>query len=378
MKRKNTPVNPFLLTGYISPEYFCDRKEETEKLSAALQNGRDVALISPRRMGKTGLIKHVFHKLEADKTAKCYYVDLYQTSSLADLARKLGMAVVGTLDSAETKVIKKISTFFKALRPVVSFDYMTGSPSISVDVQPEYAEQSLAEVFAYMERSQSPCYVAFDEFQEVANYDDKKVEALLRAHIQHLSNVHFIFSGSQRHVLENMFASASRPFYQSCQLMHLTTISQEAYFHFAKDKLSNHGQTLAEDVFCHLYEQLSGHTWYLQSMLNRMYESNEKELTEEVVNTILRNLIDENEVTYQTFVRLITNTQKAVVQAIAKEQTIKEIQSGAFIKKYRLSAPSTVKSAVTALTDKEIILLESDGSYSVYDRFFAIWLRRQA
>lgn len=109
-----------------------------------------------------------------------------------------------------------------------------------------------------------------------------------------------------------------------------------------------------------------------------MYESNEKELTEEVVNTILRNLIDENEVTYQTFVRLITNTQKAVVQAIAKEQTIKEIQSGAFIKKYRLSAPSTVKSAVTALTDKEIILLESDGSYSVYDRFFAIWLRRQA
>ena len=97
-------MNPFLLTGYISPEYFCDRKEETEKLSAALQNGRDVALISPRRMGKTGLIKHVFHKLEADKTAKCYYVDLYQTSSLADLARKLGMAVVGTLDSAETKV----------------------------------------------------------------------------------------------------------------------------------------------------------------------------------------------------------------------------------------------------------------------------------
>lgn len=376
MKKGKAPVNPFLLTGYVSPEYFCDRKEETEKLSAALQNGRNVALISPRRMGKTGLIKHVFHKFEVDKTAKCYYVDLYQTSSLADLTYKLGTSVVGTLDSTETKIIKKVSTFFKALRPVVSFDSMTGTPSFSVDVQPEYAEQSLTEVLAYMEQSQSPCYVAFDEFQEVANYDDKKVEALLRAHIQHLTNVHFIFSGSQRHVLENMFASASRPFYQSCQLMHLANISQEAYFHFAKEKLSCHGQAISENVFNHLYEQLFGHTWYLQSLLNRMYESNVKELTEEAVNTILNNLIDENEVTYQTFVRLVTNSQKAVLQAIAKEKKIKEIQSGSFIKKHRLSAPSTVKSAVTAMTDREMLLLESDGSYSVYDRFFAIWLSR--
>lgn len=377
MRTNNTQINPFLLTGYVSAEYFCDRVEETEKLSSALLNGRNVALISPRRMGKTGLIKHVFHKVEAEKTAKCYYVDLYQTSNLAELASKLGLAVLGTLDSRQSKIVKKVSEFFKALRPVVSFDPMTGAPSFSVDVQPELAEQSLAEVFAYMEQSNERCYVAFDEFQEVANSEDRKVEALLRAHIQHLTNVHFVFSGSQRHVLESMFTSASRPFYQSCQLMHLAPISEEAYYLFAKEKLNKHGQTITKETFGQMYERLYGHTWYLQSLLNRLYESSIQNLTDENVNLVLSSLISENEVTYQTFLRLVTNSQKAVLQAIAKERSIKEVQGSAFVKRHKLSAASTVKSAVTAMTDKEMLLLAPDGTYSVYDRFFSIWLERE-
>lgn len=377
MRTNNTQINPFLLTGYVSAEYFCDRVEETEKLSSALLNGRNVALISPRRMGKTGLIKHVFHKVEAEKTAKCYYVDLYQTSNLAELASKLGLAVLGTLDSRQSKIVKKVSEFFKALRPVVSFDPMTGAPSFSVDVQPELAEQSLAEVFAYMEQSNERCYVAFDEFQEVANYEDRKVEALLRAHIQHLTNVHFVFSGSQRHVLESMFTSASRPFYQSCQLMHLAPISEDAYYLFAKEKLNKHGQTITKATFGQMYERLYGHTWYLQSLLNRLYESSIQNLTDENVNLVLSSLISENEVTYQTFLRLVTNSQKAVLQAIAKERSIKEVQGSAFVKRHKLSAASTVKSAVTAMTDKEMLLLAPDGTYSVYDRFFSIWLERE-
>lgn len=377
MRTNNTQINPFLLTGYVSAEYFCDRVEETEKLYSALLNGRNVALISPRRMGKTGLIKHVFHKVEAEKTAKCYYVDLYQTSNLAELASKLGLAVLGTLDSRQSKIVKKVSEFFKALRPVVSFDPMTGAPSFSVDVQPELAEQSLAEVFAYMEQSNERCYVAFDEFQEVANYEDRKVEALLRAHIQHLTNVHFVFSDSQRHVLESMFTSASRPFYQSCQLMHLAPISEEAYYLFAKEKLNKHGQAITKETFGQMYERLYGHTWYLQSLLNRLYESSIQNLTDENVNLVLSSLISENEVTYQTFLRLVTNSQKAVLQAIAKERSIKEVQGSAFVKRHKLSAASTVKSAVTAMTDKEMLLLAPDGTYSVYDRFFSIWLERE-
>ena len=84
MSNKNSvPANPFLLTGYISPDYFCDREQETQKLISALKNGRNLTLISPRRMGKTGLIRHVFYRMRSEKQAKCYYVDLYKTDSLA-------------------------------------------------------------------------------------------------------------------------------------------------------------------------------------------------------------------------------------------------------------------------------------------------------
>ena len=158
--KKSTPPNPFLLTGYISLEYFCDREHETQKLISALHNGRNVTLISPRRMGKTGLIRHAFHRMEAEKQANCYYVDLYKTDSLASLVEQLANVVLGSLDTNEEKVIKKITTFFKSLRPLFSFDSLTGVPTFMVDVKPEWAEHSLAEIFSYMEQSGQQCIIA--------------------------------------------------------------------------------------------------------------------------------------------------------------------------------------------------------------------------
>lgn len=345
-------------------------------MASALQNGRNITLISPRRMGKTGLIRHLFHQVEASGIAKCYYVDLYQTDSLAMLVKKLGETVLGTLDTAEEKLIKRISTFFKSLRPTLSFDTVTGEPNFSVEVQPESAEHSLAEIFAYMEQSEQRCYVAFDEFQTVASYTDKQVEALLRAHIQHLTNVNFIYSGSQRHVLENMFVAASRPFYQSTQMLTLGPIDSTAYYAFASAHLQGHGQSIPQEVFEWLFTDLSVHTWYVQSLLNRLYETAHPILSQPFVNETLEEIIEENEVTFQTFLRLISPLQARVLKAIAQEGTVKEIQGKSFLSRYGLGAASSVKTAVKALVEKEL-LLESEGVYEIYDRFFARYLRQK-
>ena len=376
MKDIRRPFNPFVLTGYVSPEYFCDREKEAQKMASALQNGRNITLISPRRMGKTGLIRHLFHQVEASGIAKCYYVDLYQTDSLAMLVKKLGETVLGTLDTAEEKLIKRISVFFKSLRPTLSFDSLTGEPNFSVEVQPESAEHSLAEIFAYMEQSEQRCYVAFDEFQTVASYADKQVEALLRAHIQHLTNVNFIYSGSQRHVLENMFVAASRPFYQSTQMLTLGPIDSTAYYAFASAHLQGHGQSIPQEVFEWLFTDLSAHTWYVQSLLNRLYETAHPVLSQPFVNETLEEIREENEVTFQTFLRWISPLQARVLKAIAQEGAVKEIQGKSFLSRYGLGAASSVKTAVKALVEKEL-LLESEGAYEVYDRFFARYLRQK-
>ena len=372
-KKKRIPLNPFVLTGYVSPEYFCDRQKETDKIISALLNGRNITLTSPRRMGKTGLIHHVFRNMQEDNDVKCFYVDLYQTDSLELLVKKLADTILGTLDSTEDTIIKNVISFFKMLRPVVTVDPMTGEPGFKVDVEPGQGEYSLSEIFAYMEQSDYRCFVAFDEFQTIAGYADKNVEALLRSYIQRLTNVNFIFSGSQRHVLENMFASASRPFYQSTQMMPLGTIDKSAYYAFSSDMMRNNGQSIDEETFDYLYTKLSSHTWYVHTLLNRLYETGIETIDKATVDDILADILLENEGTFQTFLRLVTPIQAKVLHAVASEGTIKEIQGKAFLTKYQLGAASTVKTAVKSLVGKEL-LLDNNGEYQIYDRFFGLWL----
>ena len=338
-KKKRIPLNPFVLTGYVSPDYFCDRQKETDKIISALLNGSNITLTSPRRMGKTGLIHHVFHNMQENNDVKCFYVDLYQTDSLELLVKKL----------ADTR------------------------PGFKVDVEPGQAEYSLSEIFAYMEQSDYRCFVAFDEFQTIAGYADKNVEALLRSYIQRLTNVNFIFSGSQRHVLENMFVSASRPFYQSTQMMPLGTIDENAYYMFSSEKMRKIGQSIDRDTFDYIYTKLSSHTWYVHTLLNRLYETGLETINKSIVDEILSDILLENEGTFQTFLRLVTPIQTRVLYAIASEGSIKEIQGKAFLTKYQLGAASTVKTAVKSLVDKEL-LLDNNGEYQLYDRFFGLWL----
>ena len=325
--KNNPPLNPFLLSGYVSPAYFCDREQETNKLISALENGRNITLVSPRRMGKTGLLRHAFHRMEAEYKAKCFYVDLYQTDSFTSLVHKLASVVIGALDTREEKVMKTISTVFKSLRPVFSIDPRTGEPNVSVDV------------------------------------------------IQHLTHVQFVFSGSQRHVLENMFSSASRPFYQSTQMMSLRCINSDSYYAFANEKLQKHGQFISAESFQSAYDILFGHTWYVQMLLNRLYESGTEMITDVEVENELQQIVSDNEATYQTFLRLVTPMQRKLLKAIAIEGEVSEIQSNAFLSRHHLGAPSTVKSAAKSLVEKEL-LLEENGSFSVYDRFFAFYLKR--
>ncbi len=374
-KKTTQSINPFLLTGYVSPDYFCDREQETQKLISALQNGRNVTLISPRRMGKTGLIRHIFHQMEAEKQAKCYYVDLYKTDGLASLVEQLASVVLGSLDTTEAKIIKQVTTFFKSLRPLLSFDSLTGVPTFMVDVKPELAEHSLAEIFSYMEQSGQLCVIAMDEFQTIVDYGEKNVEALLRSHVQHLTSVHFIFSGSQRHVLENMFALANRPFYQSTQILNLYEIQESSYYQFATEKLEAHHQQIPTDVFNDLYQRLAGHTWYIQMVMKRLYESGQKQITKPLVNKVLNEIIDENEATFQTFMRLITPAQARLLKAIAKEGTVQQALGSSFISKHQLGATSTIRSAIQSLVEKELVL-DCQGGYQVYDRFFSLWLNR--
>lgn len=366
--------NPFLISGYESPAYFCDRKKETEKLLETLRNGRNITLTSPRRLGKTSLIKHVFHLLrQQDPKTAAIYIDLYPTESLYDFTQAFSSAVLGQLDSSPVKVLKRIASLFKGLRPSLTVDQVTGQPKVGLDIAAGTEAGTLEQVFSYLKQTGKTCYIAFDEFQQIARYPEQNVEALFRSFIQDLHNVHFIFSGSQAHMLGEMFLSPKRPFYQSTSEITIGTIDEEAYFDFAAAFFKDQGRVLPKEVFHQVYDLYEGYTWYIQMVLNRLYAKAGRSLDEKLVQESIRDILRENEFYYQHLLQVYPKGQVKLMKAIAKEKKVKEIMAGAFISKYGLTATSSVKSALSRMLDEEIIYRSSNG-YLVYDRFFGQWL----
>lgn len=376
MENKIGINNPFSISSYIGAEYFCDRVEETRNLAEALRNRRNVTLISPRRVGKTGLIQHLFHSLDT-KDVHCIYVDLFSTSNLQDFTKVFAESVLSArINPFSERVWDEITHFFGALRPVFSMDTISGMPQCTIDVQPQREEWTLQQIFAYLEKSATPCYVAFDEFQTIAEYKDVKMEALLRTYIQQLKNVQFIFAGSKKHVMAQMFTSAKRPFYRSTQMMNIDVIDEEAYYQFACKHLAAHAQEISQAVFHELYSMVDGYTWFVQVLLNRLYQRSLDLIDENAVRAALNQQIQEEEPAYQMYCRLITDRQLQVLRAIAKEGIVKEPGSNQFLQKYRLGAYSTVRGAILTLIDKELLYQNDDGNYKVYDKFFNYWLKQ--
>ena len=157
------PNNPFLIAGYHSPEYFCDREAETASILDALHNGRNVTLVAPRRMGKTGLMQHAFYRLkEQNPDIVTVYMDIYSTQSMGDFVRLLAHSVLGKMDTAAQKAVSRIGQFIRSCRPVFTFDEITGMPKVTIDVSPQEEESTLKEIFEYLGASERRCYIAID------------------------------------------------------------------------------------------------------------------------------------------------------------------------------------------------------------------------
>ncbi|WP_443776714.1 AAA family ATPase [Alistipes ihumii] len=370
------PNNPFLVTGYHSPEYFCDRRQETETMIWALYNGRNVTLIAPRRMGKTGLVKNVFYKLrEQEPDTVTFYMDIYSTQSLGDFIRLFAGTVLGKLDSVPQKALARVGKFIKSCRPVFTFDELTGQPKVTIDIVPSSEEATLREIFDYLQSSEKRCYIAIDEFQQIAEYPEKGAEALLRSYIQFVPNINFIFAGSKQHIMQQMFHSAKRPFYQSTQTQVIDRITREEYYRFAAEFFTRQGRKLAEETFGYLYDAFDGHTWYIQVLLNRLYGYTG---TPDIgmADYAIGEVVAESTYTYENLLAAYPASNVRLLKAIAKAGYVREINSGDFITEYKLRAASSVNSALKRLIDREMVYKTADG-YIVYDRFMAIWLRQQ-
>lgn len=377
---KNTEdmtTNPFIITGeYISKEYFCDRDFETGVITSNILNGRNTVLISPRRMGKTGLISHVLNQDNIINNYRTFTIDLYSTSSLAEMVMMLSKEIIQKNKSIGEKTLTSFIQVVKSLRPGAKIDPVTGELKFDLSLgditQPS---NSIEEIFGYLGQLDKPCVVAIDEFQQIADYPESNALAFLRTHVQRTKHTWFIFSGSNRRMMDKLFNSPSEPFYQSCCPLYLDVIDKNVYYDFVSRHFSNNGRTLPKECFELIYNTFEGHTWYVQRILNELYAqtgsgpSISVKNIEDVIDYVTRLSARGFEEQFHA----MSYSQKQLLIAIAKEGKAKGITSMAFVKKHSLKSPSTVQSAANALYDNEVITKENDA-YSIYNRLFSLWI----
>lgn len=369
--------NPFLIEGYVSPQYFCDRVEETALLVRHLTNGCNVALIAPRRLGKSGLILNCFHQEAVRDVYYTVFVDIYETKNFAEFVSALGRGILNALRPRGRKVWESFLAILKSLRSTISFD-MNGVPEWSVGIGDiSNPLITLDEIFDYLAQADRPCLVAIDEFQTIATYPEKTVEAALRTRIQRCCNARFVFSGSKRHMMAQMFATGSRPFYNSSVIMGLEPIGMEVYLRFANHHLSAVGKSISADAFAALYGAYDGVTWYVQYVLNMLYTRSAPcgAFGVEDVRAVIREILAQHHFVFQSLLYQLTVKQKQVLVAVAAEGKAKAMMSQSFLQRHHLGA-STVQGALKALAERDFVT-QDDGVCRLSDRFFEQWLRER-
>ena len=368
--------NPFVVGKYLSDRYFCDRSEETEFLRKQILNGRDVALISPRRIGKSGLIQHFFNQPDIEEQYHSFFVDIYATTSFAEFVYILGKEIYEQLKPQSTAWKEKFFQIISSFRVGFKLDTITGNPSFDLglgDIQTP--QTTLDEIFSYIEEADKPCIIAIDEFQQIGEYAEKNVEALLRTKIQKCHRAQFIFAGSKRHMMSNMFNSPSKPFYQSAISMGLDPIPVDIYADFAMRLFEERDKHIKREVVETVWNMFHGYTWFVQMMMIELFALTKPDgtCTLERINEAHRNVIMSQESSYKDLMSQLPPKQKIVLQAIAKEGLAQNITSSKFIKKYNLSSASSVQAAVKLLLKNDLVT-QTDNGYRVYDFFLSEWL----
>ena len=374
--------NPFYITGIIPEPYFCDREKETVWMLRTLENKAHILLTSPRRMGKTQLIRHLFEQPSIKDNYYTFYTDIYPTTSLHELVLFLCKEIYSVLVPKGKTVLNKFLAGLQSLAGSFGYDPVANIPTFNIKLGDIHSpELTLEEIFLYLEQADMPCIFAIDEFQQIANYPEKNVEATLRTHIQKMNNCLFIYAGSNRHILENMFNSAAKPFYNSAEQMYLDCIPKDIYLGFVEEQFRKADRRITPEAASLAYNLFEGHTYYVHNVLHNAfaYVDSDKAIDETDINKTLSDILEEKGRTFASVMNQLNYQQKETLIAIAKEGKASGVTSVAFVKKHALKSPSSVQYAISALLEKQLLTYQNQGRTKVFcpsNRFMEMWICR--
>ena len=370
-------INPFIIGTDIPDEYFCDRETETAKLIGYIANGNNVVLKAPRRIGKTSLLFHLFRQPEIAKRYNTLMVDLYMTKDESDFIREFSKAFLNAPFAQTEKGKKAIHELFPEIRLYANLNLGLVNAGAEAKLRNEY-DVTLEKMFSFLERTDKPNLVVFDEFQTIEEYPEK-MSAVLRAHIQKMKNTRFIFSGSERHLLASMFNEANKPFYKMALPMELDIIPAPTYQAYCTRLFEQRKRHIQPEAIAFTYALFTANTYEMQQVMNLVFSFTGEGRTadEGLVKDCIQGYLADNDAYYRKLLAQSKSVkERNLLQCLATESVASEITSQAMIAKYNLGGPSSVQASIKKLMDlKRAVVSEVGmGHYRLQDKFFELWL----
>jgi len=375
---KTNTFNPFNLTNYFGAEYFCDREKETDVLIQNLENQVNTTLFAYRRLGKTALVKHVFNKLKSRKNTVCIYLDIFGTTNLEEFGNALATSIYNAFPPKQS-IGKKIIASIQSMRPIISFDELTGTPSLSFNHQLDAQKKStIQQLFQFIDEQGVSVFIAIDEFQQILEYPEKNTDAIIRTQIQQLKNTHFIFCGSHQKMIHELFNNAKRPFFASCSNLHLESIPRKKYQVFIRKIFTKHKRTIAQDSLDFICDWTLCHTFYVQYLCNQLFAKGKTEIDLNHVKETSAEVLQLLENGFYQYRNLLSEFQWKVLRAVSKSGQLYHPNSNDFIKGNNFGTPSSVNRALEALVEKEMIFYNAAVDkpyYETYNKFLMRWMQ---
>lgn len=369
--------NPFIITGHIKPEYFCDRQEEAKRIITEITSGENIVLMAARRVGKSKLIDFCLDSAPIKNHFITISIDILRTSSINEFAYELGKAVFELAAHRNQKMLKMVVNTLKSINGCFGYDPISNTPTFNLALgdisNPTY---TLEEIFSCLEQADKKCIVAIDEFQQIGYYPEKNMEAILRTHIQKCDNANFIFSGSERHLITKMFSEKAHPFYNSADIMNLDVIPLDKYTEFALRLFQKFNKNIDVEAITEVYQTFEGNTYYIQKVMHELFNRTDAKACANVAlaEDAIHSMILDNDHKFSEILSRLTLPQKELLYAIAKDGIAKQITSMTFVKKHNLRSASSVQSAIKKLMEYHLVST-SQATYYIDDQLMKLWLQ---
>ena len=369
--------NPFVYGKEVLGDNFCNRISEKKELYRDVVNSQNVIIFSQRRLGKTSLIKEVFGACQK-KGILTIYVDLYAVLTEEDFVSIYAKAVAEVALGNIEQRLKSAVKFFRKIRPTFSVDQF-GQMSYSISIDKKEILPSLEDVLEsvkrYADSRKKKVVVCFDEFQQIGQFKTDKIEKMMRSSFQKHKDIAYIFMGSKKHLISDMFNNPNRPFYRSAKSFPLDKIEKRELFRFIRDKFQKNKKTIADDLISEIIDVCEAHPYYVQYLCHIIWEKaiDKRSANRDDFIASIELLLKRESSTYEATWDLLTVKQKQVLMALANVSPEEKIYSSEFLQKHNLGSASTLQRTLRSLIEKDLIDKEGD-IYTIIDVFFKKWL----